>query len=83
MEMAAFFAMDVLSEHFRNYTRIPSHFQGVIRMAKDVLCEVNNCTFWEHGNKCGADQIYVVSNTGETADTSHETDCKTFQPHGH
>jgi hypothetical protein len=51
-------------------------------MAKDVLCEVNNCTFWKKGNKCSAEQIYVVSHTGETADDSKETDCKTFEPHG-
>lgn len=49
-------------------------------MAKDVLCEVNNCSFWEKGNQCGAEQIYVVSHTGNKADTSHETDCKTFEP---
>lgn len=49
-------------------------------MAKDVLCEVNNCHFWSRGNKCSADQIYVVSHTGERADTSSETDCKTFEP---
>ncbi|MGM7634392.1 DUF1540 domain-containing protein [Bacillus sp. Hm123] len=23
-------------------------------MAKDVLCEVNNCTFWAQGNECSA-----------------------------
>ncbi|GLB58611.1 DUF1540 domain-containing protein [Cytobacillus sp. NCCP-133] len=50
-------------------------------MAKDVLCEVNNCSFWKNGNRCSADQIYVVSHTGETADNSKETDCKTFEPH--
>lgn len=49
-------------------------------MAKDVLCEVHNCTFWESGNLCGADQIYVVSHTGSTADDQKQTDCKTFQP---
>jgi len=49
-------------------------------MAQDVLCEVNNCTYWAQGNKCSADQIYVVSHTGETADTNRETDCKTFEP---
>ncbi|CAM3769550.1 DUF1540 domain-containing protein [Mesobacillus zeae] len=49
-------------------------------MAKDVLCEVNNCQYWAHGNLCSADQIYVVSNVGDTADSSGETDCKTFVP---
>ncbi len=49
-------------------------------MAQDVLCEVNNCQFWANGNKCSADQIYVVSQTGDTADSSRETDCKTFEP---
>ncbi|WP_084028946.1 DUF1540 domain-containing protein [Bacillus sp. J33] len=49
-------------------------------MAKDVLCEVNNCTYWENGNKCGAEAIYVVSHTGKKASNSKETDCKTFEP---
>ncbi|MBY0122859.1 DUF1540 domain-containing protein [Bacillus sp. S/N-304-OC-R1] len=49
-------------------------------MAQDVLCEVNNCSFWKNGNKCGAEQIYVVSHAGKTADNSKETDCKTFEP---
>ncbi|MBP3039781.1 DUF1540 domain-containing protein [Bacillaceae bacterium Marseille-Q3522] len=49
-------------------------------MAKDVLCEVNNCVFWETGNLCGAEKIYVVSNQGEKAHSSTETDCKTFEP---
>ncbi|MDQ0272281.1 hypothetical protein J2S17_004173 [Cytobacillus purgationiresistens] len=48
-------------------------------MAKDVLCEVNNCTFWESGNRCNATQIYVVSHKGDTAKTSKETDCQTFE----
>ncbi|MEJ9232364.1 DUF1540 domain-containing protein [Peribacillus butanolivorans] len=49
-------------------------------MAKDVLCEVNNCKFWDSGNKCSADAIYVVSNKGNHASNSEETDCKTFDP---
>lgn len=49
-------------------------------MAVDVLCEVNNCTFWASGNKCDADRIYVVAtSTGNEASNSEETDCKTFQ----
>ena len=48
-------------------------------MAKDVLCEVNNCHYWKHGNLCSADKIYVVSHSGETADSQKETDCKTFE----
>lgn len=49
-------------------------------MAQDVLCEVNNCTYWAKGNKCSAEQIYVVSHKGKTADNIQETDCKTFEP---
>ncbi|MBA4537410.1 DUF1540 domain-containing protein [Bacillus aquiflavi] len=49
-------------------------------MAKDVLCEVNNCHYWEHGNLCNADKIYVISQAGKTAEHSRETDCKTFKP---
>ncbi|MCG7406909.1 DUF1540 domain-containing protein [Paenibacillus sp. ACRRX] len=48
-------------------------------MAKDVLCEVNNCKFWAPGNKCNASSIYVVSNRGKQANNSEETDCKTFE----
>ncbi|MDF2911286.1 MAG: hypothetical protein K0Q56_2167 [Sporolactobacillus laevolacticus] len=48
-------------------------------MAKDVLCEVNNCTFWDSGNKCAADAIYVVSHKGKQASNNEETDCKTFK----
>lgn len=49
-------------------------------MAQDVLCSVNNCQYWSDGNQCSAEQIYVVSQTGDTADTCKETDCKTFAP---
>ncbi|MGA8944044.1 MAG: DUF1540 domain-containing protein, partial [Thermoactinomyces sp.] len=28
-------------------------------MARDVLCEVRSCTFWEQGNLCSAEEIYV------------------------
>ena len=49
-------------------------------MAKDVLCEVNNCKFWANGNKCNATSIYVVNNRGTNARNSEETDCKTFDP---
>lgn len=53
---------------------------GVYKMAQDVLCEVNNCKFWAKGNKCSADEIYVVSHTGKQAEKQEETDCKTFDP---
>ncbi|PWA10051.1 DUF1540 domain-containing protein [Pueribacillus theae] len=48
-------------------------------MAKDVLCEVDTCTFWGDGNKCNADQIYVVKQV-KNPETTEETDCKTFEP---
>jgi len=46
-------------------------------MAMDVLCEVNSCSFWASGNKCDANQIYIVANK-KVASNSEETDCKTF-----
>lgn len=49
-------------------------------MAQDVLCEVNNCKYWDSGNQCNADRIYVVSNSGKQASNQEETDCKTFTP---
>lgn len=54
--------------------------QEVDTMAQDVLCEVNNCTHWKKGNRCGAEEIYVVSHKGKNASNSEETDCKTFEP---
>lgn len=57
-----------------------SQYKGEIQMAQDVLCEVNNCSYWKEGNRCAAEQIYVVSHTGNTAETQHQTDCKTFEP---
>lgn len=51
-------------------------------MAQDVLCEVNNCVHYKEGNRCGASEIYVVSHKGKQADSSQETDCKTFEPGG-
>lgn len=49
-------------------------------MAQDVLCEVNNCTYWGSGNKCHAEEIYVVSQRGKEASSTEETDCNTFKP---
>lgn len=49
-------------------------------MAKDVLCEVDNCKYWDKGNKCKADSIYVVSQKGKQASKNEETDCQTFTP---
>ncbi|MFJ7669190.1 DUF1540 domain-containing protein [Lysinibacillus sp. NPDC097195] len=52
-------------------------------MAQQILCEVNNCTYWGSGNKCTAEAIYVVSQNGQQASNSEETDCKTFTPEEH
>ncbi|RAL25649.1 DUF1540 domain-containing protein [Thermoflavimicrobium daqui] len=50
-------------------------------MPKDVLCEVNSCTYWGDGNLCKADEIYVVvTSLARKAKESEETDCKTFKP---
>ncbi|MCC3378799.1 DUF1540 domain-containing protein [Paenibacillus farraposensis] len=48
-------------------------------MAKDVLCEVNSCTYWAQDNKCSASSIYIVSNKPSDTHKSEETDCKTFE----
>lgn len=52
-------------------------------MPKDVMCEVDSCTYWGNGNLCQADQIYVVNQREEEAETSEETDCHTFEPKSH
>jgi hypothetical protein len=52
----------------------------MLKMARDVLCEVKNCTYWQQGNLCSAEEIYVVSHKGEEAEDTKETDCKTFKP---
>lgn len=51
-------------------------------MAQSVLCEVNSCKNWEHGNKCTADLIYVVSLEGKQTSKIGETGCKTFEHSG-
>ncbi|WP_110113117.1 DUF1540 domain-containing protein [Bacillus sp. CGMCC 1.16541] len=51
-------------------------------MAQDVLCEVANCVHNKNGKQCGASEIFVVSHRGNKAETSQETDCKTFEPSG-
>jgi hypothetical protein len=52
-------------------------------MPDNVMCEVNNCTFWAQGNMCQADKIYVVAQREEQADSTEETDCHTFEPKHH
>lgn len=54
--------------------------KGNTFMSNRILCSVRNCQYWDDGNICGADQIYVISTTGETAEHSRQTDCKTFKP---
>ncbi|WP_147532705.1 DUF1540 domain-containing protein [Bacillus marasmi] len=49
-------------------------------MAQDVLCDVSNCQFWKEGNRCAAEQIYVVNEGSEMAANSSGTNCKTFIP---
>ncbi|WP_438316455.1 DUF1540 domain-containing protein [Sporosarcina sp. FA9] len=49
-------------------------------MGQRILCEVHNCKYWGEGNNCHADVIYVVSQKGNHASHSDETDCKTFVP---
>ncbi|UOQ44243.1 DUF1540 domain-containing protein [Halobacillus salinarum] len=49
-------------------------------MALDVLCEVKNCVHNEDGEKCGATSISIISESGKTASSQQETDCKTFEP---
>jgi len=51
------------------------------QMAKDVVCSVDNCTYWQHGNKCNAGTIEVNNHlASEKAYKSDETLCKTFKP---
>ncbi len=51
-------------------------------MPKDVLCEVNECNFWGEGNRCRAEEIYVVvsGQVVNEVNSTEETGCKTFQP---
>ncbi|HZG73933.1 MAG TPA: DUF1540 domain-containing protein [Chondromyces sp.] len=44
-----------------------------------VLCEVENCKYWEKGNRCSADSIFVVGLNGHKADDVDETGCQTFE----
>ncbi|ABZ82741.1 conserved hypothetical protein [Heliomicrobium modesticaldum Ice1] len=44
-----------------------------------ITCTVQNCNFWDAGNRCNATGIYV---TGNGANTDAETDCHTFVQRG-
>mgnify|MGYP006280991959 CR=1 FL=1 len=58
----------------------------------EVKCNVNNCTYWQQGNICTADQIQVsTTDCGEdmemgsfeepaTSASSHQTQCVSFRP---
>ncbi|MGE7907213.1 DUF1540 domain-containing protein [Peribacillus sp. NPDC094092] len=48
-------------------------------MKLEVLCNVENCTYWAEGNQCVADSIYVVGLDNNDADNVEETACKTFE----
>lgn len=49
-------------------------------MARDVMCTVENCTFWGQGNKCQAEAIEVnVDGGGRKAGYTAETNCHTFK----
>lgn len=52
-------------------------------MAKDVVCSVDTCGFWEANNRCGAKSIEVNMYSEEKAHSSDDTGCKTFIPAGH
>ncbi len=57
-----------------------SHHQRVNRSddpISRVKCVVNNCTYWNSGNKCMAQAIEIQPPAA--ADTE-ETDCATFLP---
>ncbi len=62
-------------------------------MAQEIMCEVKSCYFWNEGERCGADRIFVVNSAPTSpsmevgniggashARTSDETACKTFRP---
>ena len=52
-------------------------------MAKDVMCKVENCRYYEQGQKCTASQIEVnVDGGGHKAGYSAETNCQTFASKG-
>ncbi|WP_151734293.1 DUF1540 domain-containing protein ['Paenibacillus yunnanensis' Narsing Rao et al. 2020] len=48
-------------------------------MAKDVLCAVNSCTYWEEENRCKAESIFVAYHAAKQPTEPEETDCKTFK----
>jgi hypothetical protein len=53
--------------------------QGGEKMAKDVMCRVENCRFWDNQN-CKASAIEVnVDGGGQNASYTAETNCHTFE----
>ena len=51
------------------------------RALDGVKCSVQNCRYWESGYRCTASAIEVnVDGGGQSASSSPETNCQTFQP---
>ncbi|AZU60314.1 DUF1540 domain-containing protein [Neobacillus mesonae] len=49
-------------------------------MKVEVKCNVKDCKYWDEGDQCIADSIYVVGHHGgREADKVEETACKTFE----
>jgi hypothetical protein len=45
----------------------------------NVKCDVNTCTHWVFGNKCGASKIDILNEeVGKMSETKEQTMCKTF-----
>ena len=62
-------------------------------LPQEILCEVKSCYFYQDGDRCSANRIYVVNNSRVSpnmeigsiggqhhAHSSEETACKTFKP---
>ncbi|WP_404404715.1 DUF1540 domain-containing protein [Jeotgalibacillus malaysiensis] len=47
-------------------------------MEQIIMCEVNSCKFNRDGTRCEAEKIHVGSHK-KRAESSEETDCKTYE----
>lgn len=50
-------------------------------MPKGVACSVSNCTFWNQGNRCGADEIAVEIDEHSTVNLNEEFGEEGFRDH--
>ena len=52
-------------------------FQAGTQLTPSVTCVVNSCKYWDEGNLCGIEDIYI---SGRDSDECQDTNCASYLP---